>query len=296
MVSRIVASSIVVGMIAFNASSEEKPKNTPHSLRKQAILLVAFGTSHPDAIKALDNVLEKTKKRFPGIPVRWAYTSSFIRKKLAKKGQMLDSPTLALAKLLDEGFTQVAVQSLHTIPGIEFDDLKAEVEKFTQGPASFKNIELGSALLSNYENMRRAVEGMLAAVPSERQKNEAIIFMGHGSEHHYADLMYVAFQQVLSRHDSLAFIGTVEGHPTLDDVISECRKVSVGKAWLIPFMSVAGDHAKNDMAGEEPDSWASQLKKAGITPAPVLKGTADNDKIVDIWLDNLSAAMKKMDE
>ena len=99
--------------------------------KKKGILLVAFGSSLPEAQVSFRNIDKKVKTAFPDIPVRWAYTSSIIRKKLAKQGNHLDSPEVALAKMMDEGFTHVAVQSLHTIGGEEFHDLRINAHAFS---------------------------------------------------------------------------------------------------------------------------------------------------------------------
>ena len=84
--------------------------------------------------------------------------------------------------------------------------------------------------------------------------------------------------------------------PSLDDVLAELKARNIQRAWLMPFMSVAGDHARNDMAGDEPDSWKSMLAKAGVRCVPVLKGTAEYDEIVDIWLDHLRNAMSRLEK
>ena len=98
--------------------------------KKVGILLVAFGSTIPEAQVSFENIENKVKSAYPNIPFRWAYTSSIIRKKLAKMGKHLDSPEVALAKMSEEGFTHVAVQSLHTIGGEEFHDLRRSVHAF----------------------------------------------------------------------------------------------------------------------------------------------------------------------
>ena len=87
-------------------------------------------------------------------------------------------------------------------------------------------------------------------------------------------------------------LGTVEGHPKFDDVINECRKKQIKKTWIFPFMTIAGDHAVNDMAGEEPDSWKSVLNSMGIDVKTKLSGLLDDISISSIWLDHLDAEVK----
>ena len=114
--------------------------------------------------------------------------------------------------------------------------------------------------------------------------------MGHGTPHpsnaFYAALMY-HFQQ----KDPNIFVGTVEGFPEIDDIKAMLIKKKIKKVYLMPFMSVAGDHARNDMAGDEEDSWKSVLTAAGIECVPILKGTAEYDEIIAIWVDHLKIVM-----
>jgi sirohydrochlorin cobaltochelatase len=292
---KILAFAMAVACLSLISNFAEAKSKGKKEMKK-AILLVAFGTSDPEAAKSFENIERLAKKRFPGILIKWAYTSSFIRKKLAKQGKIFDSPELALAKLAEEGYTHVAAQSLHTIPGAEYDELKAVVVKTQDSPAMFQKLELGQPLLCNYPTMRKVMEIMLKQVPKDRKKDDAVIFMGHGSEHHSSDLIYVAAAYVLSMMDKNAFLGTVEGHPDFNDVLADCRKNGIRKAYLMPFMSVAGDHAKNDLAGDEDDSWKSLFKKAGIETKCILKGSAEFDEIANIWLDHLQFALEKIDK
>jgi sirohydrochlorin cobaltochelatase len=257
---------------------------------KKGILLVAFGTSVPEAQVAFENIDKKVKAAFPGVEVRWAYTSKIIRNKLAKEGKNLDSPAVALAKMADDDFTHVAVQSLHTIPGEEYHYLVQTAHAFQGKPKGLQKVLLGYPLLATADDLEKAAKAIMAVIPKDRKKDEAVILMGHGT-HHPANAYYPAMQYYFWQHDPLVFVGTVEGSPSLDDVQAELKKHGVKKAYLMPFMSVAGDHAMNDMAGDEEDSWKSVLTKAGIECVPILKGTAEYDGIVDLWVDHLKGAM-----
>jgi len=86
----------------------------------------------------------------------------------------------------------------------------------------------------------------------------------------------------------------VEGYPEIDEIIAMLKEKSIKKVYLMPFMSVAGDHARNDMAGDEADSWKSILTKAGIEPVPILKGTAEYENMVDIWVDHLGTILDQL--
>jgi sirohydrochlorin cobaltochelatase len=257
---------------------------------KPGILLVAFGTTVPAARVAFDNIDRKVRVAFPDIEVRWAYTSRIIRRKLARGGEIIPSEIGALAAMADDGFTRVAVQSLHTIPGQEFHGLARTAKAFEGMPKGIERIVVARPLLATSKDLERAVDALAANFPKERKAGDAVVLMGHGT-HHPANNFYPALQYFLWKKDPNALVGTVEGVPLLDDVLAELRKRNVTKAYLMPFMSVAGDHARNDLAGDEPDSWKSILTKAGIECIPVLKGTAEFDAVVDIWVDHLKAAV-----
>ncbi|MGX9367086.1 sirohydrochlorin cobaltochelatase [Desulfoplanes sp. PS50] len=257
---------------------------------KKGILLVAFGTTVPEAATVFKTIDTRVKKTFPGVEVRWAYTSKIIRHKLAKEGTHIDSPAEGLAKMMDDDFTHVAVQSLHTIPGKEYTGLKTTAQRFEAMPKGIQTVFVGTPLLYSPEDVEKAVKIMAAQFPKERKADEAIVLMGHGTPH-AANIYYPALQYYFSRMDPNVFVGTVEGSPTLDDVLSGLKQRGITKAYLLPLMSVAGDHARNDMAGDEDDSWKSVLTGAGITCVPVLKGTGEYDAIVDLWIDHLKVAM-----
>jgi sirohydrochlorin cobaltochelatase len=261
--------------------------------KKVGILLVAFGSSQPSAQVSFENIDNNTRAAYPGIPVRWAYTSHIIRKKLAKQGKHLDSPEVALAKMQDEGFTHVAVQSLHTIGGAEYHDLRRTVGAF-RAMDGFQRILLGNPLLATQEDMQLAVAAILKTIPKLRQKGDAVVLMGHGT-HHPSNAFYAALMWQLQLKDPNIFVGTVEGYPEADDIREILLQKKIKKVYLMPLMSVAGDHAKNDMAGEEDDSWKSIFTKAGIQCVPILKGTAEYQDFVDIWVSHIRGPLSHFD-
>lgn len=287
-VSRFWFSTALLTMVFFasvalaSGHGDERPM-------KKGILLVAFGSSEASAQVSFANIDQKVKEAYPEIPVRWAYTSYIIREKLAKQGKLLDSPEVALAKMLDEKFTHVAVQSLHTIGGAEYHDLRRTVGAF-KIMGGFERVILGYPLMSTQEDMQRIVTAILQTIPKERQKSEAVVLMGHGT-HHPSNAFYAALMFQLQLKDPNIFVGTVEGYPDVGLIEELLLKKQIKKAYLMPFMSVAGDHAKNDMAGDEDDSWKSILTKAGIVCVPVLKGTAEYDGFADIWVDHIEGPL-----
>lgn len=258
--------------------------------KKVGILLVAFGTSMPEAQKAYDVVDKLVRKEWPDTPVRWAYTSKMIRHKLAKKEQDILSPAEALAKMADEDFTHVAVQSLHVIPGEEYHGLVETAHAFAGMPKGIRKVLVGYPLLATSEQLENVAKTILDTVAHKREDGQALILLGHGT-HHPGDVFYAAMQYHFSRLDPTVLVGTVEGVPTLEDVQAALKKTGLKKAALMPLMAVAGDHAHNDMAGDEPDSWKSVLQAEGIACATWLKGMADYEPLAKLWVQRLKGAL-----
>lgn len=281
---KLIYAAVVLAMIlcAANAYAHKEAREM-----KKGILLVAFGTSEASAKVSFQHIEAKVKKAFPGVDVRWAYTSHIIRHKLAGQGDIILSPAQALAKMMDEGYTHVAVQSLHTIPGEEYHELAMTVNGFKAMPGGFDRLILGFPLLGAQDTVAKAVDAIFATLPKARKANDAVVLMGHGT-HHPGNIYYSAMNWQLQQKDPNIIMGTVEGYPELGDVIAWLKERKTGKVWLMPFMSVAGDHAKNDMAGDEEDSWKSRLTKAGFSCQTVLKGTAEYDEFTDIWVEQLA--------
>lgn len=272
----------IIGM-CFCSETQARPQSD------KAILLVAFGTSIPRAKKAYENIDRLVKKEFKGVPVYWAYTSSFIRRKLAKQGSKTDSVTEALDKMKQKGIKQVAIQSLHIVNGSEYEEMIKAVEAFKN---SFDKINIGMPMLISALDLKKISDALKSVIPAERNKNDAVVLMGHGNHHGIGDMAYIAASHELNRKDSKIFVGTVEGRPSFDEVRAALKKSGAKKAYLIPMMVVAGDHALNDLAGAEKDSWKNILEKDGIKCVPVLKGLGENDSMAAIFVGHLKKAMK----
>jgi sirohydrochlorin cobaltochelatase len=260
---------------------------------KRGILLVAFGTSVPEAVASIDSLKSMAEAAFPGVPVRMAYSSKIIRDKIAGEGVIKRAPAQALADMAAEGFTEVAVQSLHAIPGKEFHDIIATARAMEGMPKGIKTITVGLPLLSSPEDIKAAAEAILTTLP-RRAKGEAVVLMGHGTGHP-ANAAYAALQLELWKHDPSVFVATVESSPSLEDVLPALKRQGVRTVHLVPLMSVAGDHAHNDMAGAEPDSWASILKAKGFTPKAQLTGLGSRPAVAKLWINHLKDAVKGLD-
>jgi sirohydrochlorin cobaltochelatase len=279
----VMVALLCCSLNGFAAHGEKKTE-------KKAILLVSFGTSDSEARKVFDRIDEQTRKAFSGVEVRWAFTSKMIRAKLAKEGKVLDSPEMAMAKLMSDGYTHVAVLSLHTIPGEEFHELYQNAQLFGQMAGGFEKILVALPLLSSAKDMETVAGTLMKNIPG-RKPADAVIFMGHGTGHHPADAIYLAMNQVFQEIDSRAFVRTVEGNLTIETLLPKLKQLKIKKVYLVPMMSVAGDHAKNDMDGDEPGSWRSILTQNGYQCESILKGTADYPEIVEVWLDHLRAVL-----
>ena len=285
----LIIFTVVCVLGTANAGEHGKVRPT-----KKGILLVAFGTSISKAQISYKNIERAVRAHFPNTPLRWAYTSEFIRRKLAKQGQSMDSVETALAKMMDEKFTHVAVQSLHTIAGWEFHDMSRNAALFGQMVGGFDSIRVGNPLLSTDNDFERVVIALLKHIPKSRKKTDAVILMGHGTSHPI-NAAYAALMYHFQRQDPYVFVATVEGSPQIGEIKDMLLARKIKTAYLMPFMSVAGDHAINDMAGAEDGSWKSILTKAGISCSPILKGTAEYDEIVEIWVDHLGVAISGLD-
>ena len=253
---------------------------------KRAIVVAAFGTTVPEAAPAITKMVDRVKAAYPGVPVSLCYTAAMIRAKLAKQGQHVPSPAEALAALPDQGVTDVAILSLQTIPGHEFNDLERLATAFSGLPKGLHRVAVSTPLLYGREDFPKAAKALLASAPKDRQPADALVFVGHGTDHP-ANMAYPALQYTLWRLDPNAFVTTVEGTPSFDDVVAELKQRGIKKAWLIPLFAVAGDHAHNDMAGKEKDSLASTLAAAGIAATPDFSGNGDRDAVAALWLEHL---------
>ncbi|PRY96221.1 sirohydrochlorin cobaltochelatase [Marinilabilia salmonicolor] len=280
---------LLIGLFAiifFNMGTNAQTKTG-----KKGILLITFGTSYPEARKAFENIEQKVKTHWPDVDIYWAYTSGFIRKKLAKQGIQMDSPSEALAKIGEAGYTLVAAQSLHIIPGAEFHDVVHTVKGFSLVQKGVGKTNMGRPLVSNHEDLQRMARFFTQQLPVS--DDEAVVLMGHGT-HHDANIYYPGFQYYLNDLSDRHYVATVEGYPSLDNVIKQLKKEHIQKVTLTPFMSVAGDHAQNDMAGEEKESWKSQLEAEGFEVDVVMKGLAEYDEVVMIWIDHLKEAFDEL--
>ena len=250
------------------------------------IVLVAFGTSMESAKPSLDAIDKAYKKAYPDTPVIWAYTSDIIRAKFAKEqNKKVFSVKEALDACKKQGIVSVRVQSLHVTGGEEFNMLQRMLVRYlNKNPGSFEHLYLGHPLLESGKDLEEVLTALLANVQSRRKAGEALILMGHGNDRGPSDITLAHVADTLHAKDKLAYMATVEGDNTFEHIVPSLKASGVKKAVLMPFMVVAGDHANNDLAGPEDDSWASQLKKMGIAVEANLQGLGSIADIQKVYL------------
>ena len=247
---------------------------------KKAILVTSFGTSHKDTReKCLDVIENEVREKYGNEKVERAYTSVIIRRIVEKKERIhIYDQKEGLEALKNKGYDEIITMSLHILGGIEYSKLSNEYGKVTQ------------PLLTTDEDYGKIVNNEKF---NDLEGNDAIIFMGHGSES-AADVTYQRLQEeYIKAGKNNIFIATVEGKVTIEDVIEKLKKTDYKKILLKPFMIVAGDHAKNDMASDEEDSWKTVLQNEGYEVTPVLKGMGEYKFIRDMFMEKLEAVYGK---
>ncbi|QGU94416.1 sirohydrochlorin cobaltochelatase [Clostridium bovifaecis] len=263
---------------------------------KKAILVVSFGTTHHDTRRVtIDRIEGRVKENFEDFEVRRAYTAHGVIKVLKDRdGIEIDTPEEAMEKLIMEGFEEIVVQPLHIIPGVEYDYI-SEVVRYYGYENPKINIKLGRPVLyyKGYEEGQPDdYTTFIEAVKSIIDTKETVLFMGHGTMHP-SNACYLCLQEVLrSQGHNNIYIASVEGYPTIEDVTKTLLKNKDQTIRLVPLMLVAGDHAKNDMAGHEEDSWKSLLTKAGFQVEICLMGLGEIEKFQDIYLQHISDAIE----
>ena len=259
-----------------------------NSASKKAILVVSFGTSYENTRKLTIEAIEHDiADAFPACPTYRAWTSKMIIAKLKKRdGLTIHTVKEALEQMLLDGITDVIVQPTHVINGIENDQMKADALSFRD---RFSSIVFGNPLLTTEED-NQAIVRVVADEFRDMDPDTALVLMGHGTEH-FANSAYSQFENMLRDlgHES-TYVGTVEGFPSLDYVIRRLKIRDIKKVYVMPLMIVAGDHARNDLAGAEADSWDSILKADGFETEVIMKGLGEIDAIAEMFVKHLKKA------
>lgn len=289
---RIVPMLLVVCLVLGMSGCGSSDTAADTDSQKPVILAVSFGTSYNDSRDVTIGAVEKAlQDAYPDYEVRRAFTSQIVIDILEDRdGLDIDNVTEAMDRLVADGVKEVIVQPTHVMTGFEYDDVVAEVNKYSD---KFDTLKISDPLLvsdSDYDALVKCLEEETA---SYNEEGTAIVFMGHGTEHE-SNATYATLQTKLNDAGlNNYFIGTVEAEPSLDDVVALVKDSGAKKVVLLPLMIVAGDHANNDMAGDEDDSWKSTFAAEGFEVECVLKGLGEYEGVQKILTDHAAAAIAK---
>ena len=283
-----------VGLLTHETAALQNLEN------KDAILVMSFGTTVKETReKNINATVNAIKALYPDTKVVLAFTSHIIIDRVkANEGLVIPTPEEALAQLKAEGYTRVAMTSLDIIPGIEYDYKKAV---FNIHKNDFKKVTFGTPLMywQGQEDKDDDVADAMKAVATqfpETGKKDAVLIMAHGTPHP-ANAYYAVMQDKLNALGyNNAFIFTVEGWPSFENALEELKERKIKNVTLMPLMMVAGDHALNDMAGDEEDSFKSILKKEGYNVDVYLHGLGENIAVQNLFVKKASQAWEALQE
>ena len=274
-------------------ASKDDPLNQD-GIGPNELLVASFGTSYNDNRVNTIGAIEKAMiAAFPDWSVRRGFTAQIVIDHIKKRdGEVIDNYEEALQRAIDNKVEQLVVQPTTLMNGYEYQDLQEAVNKVK---ASFKKVALGEPLLTSDEDFLTVMNAIVDATASYDDGQTAIVFMGHGTEAD-SNAIYAKMQTLLddNGHKNY-FVGTVEATPSLDDVLAKVKDGGYKKVVLEPLMIVAGDHANNDMAGDDEDSWKSQFTAAGYEVECILKGLGEMPAIQDLLIDHAQAAIDSLD-
>ncbi|MDR1657299.1 MAG: sirohydrochlorin cobaltochelatase [Deltaproteobacteria bacterium] len=288
--------------------------------RKPSIVLAAFGTTVPEALVDLENIMARVSRAFPGFDIRLSFTSNMIRRvwreRAADGGSQFDqavlrkytavkNPLSVLADIQEEGAGAVLVQSLHVTDGEEYHNLALLIQALAnqntlqKSLKPFPCLKLGAPALGLGDGdpkcLDRAVLALSPLLEESKEKEAALVMMGHGNER----LTQSVFQKLQARlrlDYPRVYLGTVEARPFGPQVAQQVAidRPPSGQVIMAPLMVVAGDHARNDMAGSEPDSWQTLLSAQGFEVEVRLSGLGSLDSWADIYVENLNELYREI--
>ncbi|WP_273164042.1 sirohydrochlorin cobaltochelatase [Bacteroides fluxus] len=257
---------------------------------KAALLMVHFGTTHDDTrTLTIDAINTKAQAAFPELKFQEAYTSRIIIRRLKERGITKLTPLDAMLKLRSEGYTHLIVQSTNIIDGVEMESLRRDVESVLP---FFKDIRVGTPLLYSVEDAEKVVSilGSRYNAPTQSKKvaKEHFVLVGHGT-YTPSTAIYSQMDYMLKANGLPNFhVGTIEGYPTFETMLAQLKATKAKQVTLVPFMFVAGEHAKNDIAGE----WKEALEKEGYTVNTHLEGLGQIPEIQEIFISHIRFGLK----
>ena len=257
------------------------------------LLVLSFGTSFNDSRRLTIGAIEdELEKEIPDYSVRRGFTANIIIDHVNRRdGILIDDVDAALDRAIANGVKNLVVQPTHLMNGLEFNDL---VEQVGNKADAFESVSFGEPLLTSDDDFKRVETAITDWTKDYDDGETAIVFMGHGTEAD-SNAVYQKMQDLLAK-DGFAnyYIGTVEASPSLDDVLAAVQKGEYKRVVLEPLMVVAGDHANNDMASDEDDSWKTAFTNAGYEVECVLRGLGENEEIRKLYVEHAKAAIEKI--
>ena len=258
---------------------------------KAALLMVHFGTTHDDTrALTIDAINAKAQAAFPELKFQEAYTSRIIIRRLKERGITKLTPLDAMLKLRSEGYTHLIVQSTNIIDGVEMESLRRDVGKRTTLLQGNTCRYSPCSTLSKMQRKWQVFWGTATTPQAQSKKaaKENFVLVGHGT-YTPATAIYSQMDYMLKAGGLTNFhVGTIEGYPTFDTMLAQLKAGKAKRVTLIPFMFVAGDHAKNDIAGE----WKEMLEKEGFTVSAQLEGLGQIPEIQEIFIDHIRFGLK----
>ena len=258
-------------------------------MSSKALLVISFGTSYADTRERTIGAIEKKLgERFPDREVLRAWTSSFLIKRVAKaEGLVIDTPEEALEKLAAGGVTDLIVQPTHLSDGYENQRMLETVRSFA---GRFETLRVGRPLLDTEEDRDFAAQIMPRLCLGKDSADKALMLMGHGSEKHPVPVYGQLQEKIIERGMDNVFVGTVEGSPSFEDAKRLLDSSGYRKVVLTPLMIVAGDHARNDLAGMDSDSWKSRLECEGYRTEVIMAGLGEYPEIQEMFVRHAAEA------
>ncbi len=253
-----------------------------------AIIVASFGTTH---MEMLDKSIAATEhaigSSFPHCRVYRAFTSGMVIHRLREQyGIETNNLNQTLELLRHDGYKKAVIQPTLIMGGFEYEMIRRDAEN-----SSGLNVVVGMPLIDSAADCKAIADILMGN--NRLKKDEALVLMGHGTVHS-ANRIYSQLQDVFESVGYRAFVGTVEGTPTLSDAVKKLQASGAGKAKLLPLMFVAGEHAKNDMAGDDKSSLRSLVVKAGIEAEPILRGLGEDPSVSDLYVKRAGAALEAL--
>lgn len=277
----LLALALMAGCVGLAGAQEQKP----------VILMVSFGASYNESRDATIGAVEAAvQAAYPEYEVRRAFTAQTVIDILRERdGLEIDNVTQAMERLIADGVKKVVVQPTHVMNGFEYDDVVREVGTYA---GQFETLVMGQPLLTRESDYEKVIAALLSQHEDAGSDEVALVYMGHGTEH-YANATYSQLESMMhSEGYENAFVGTVEGFPRVEQVLARVQAYGAKKVILAPLMVVAGDHANNDMAGDEEDSWKTVFTEAGFEVECVLEGLGQNEAIQAIYVEHVQQALE----